>query len=148
MNAQALKKFVEENQKLAAECKNLLAQCDRWERECSLFESDRELLMDFGNEADERAKEVEARVQELGEELEQLSDELQQCRHKLGLLGVVFWLLWFLNLSFGQCNLGYVWQYIGESAILGLDYLASSCIELRMGYWIYIKVTNCYLVCG
>ncbi|OWM80980.1 calcium-binding and coiled-coil domain-containing protein 2-like [Punica granatum] len=83
MNAQALKKFVEENQKLAAECGNLLAQCNRWERECSLYENDREALMDFGNEADERTKDAEARVQELEEVVEQLSDELQRYKRKL-----------------------------------------------------------------
>ncbi|XP_030542759.1 myosin-4 [Rhodamnia argentea] len=77
MNAQALKKFVEENQKLAAECANLLAECKKLETECSLYDHDREALMDFGNEVEERAKEAEARVQELEEELQQLSDELQ-----------------------------------------------------------------------
>jgi chromosome segregation ATPase len=77
MNAQALKKFVEENQKLAMECANLLAQCKRWERECSLYDHDREALMDFGNEADERAKEAETRVHELEEEVKRLSDELR-----------------------------------------------------------------------
>ncbi|KAL0289470.1 UNVERIFIED_CONTAM: hypothetical protein Scaly_2702200 [Sesamum calycinum] len=30
MNAVALKKFVEENQKLAVECSNLLAACNKW----------------------------------------------------------------------------------------------------------------------
>lgn len=77
LNAQALKKFVEENQKLAMECANLLGQCKRWERECSLYDRDREALMDFGNEADERAKEAEVRVHELEEEVRTLSEELQ-----------------------------------------------------------------------
>ncbi|GMY28796.1 intracellular protein transport protein USO1-like [Fagus crenata] len=77
MNAQALKKFVEENQKLALECANLLSQCNKWERECSLYDHDREALMDFGNEADERAKEAEIRVHELEEEVRRLSEELQ-----------------------------------------------------------------------
>lgn len=77
MNAQALKKFVEENQKLAMECVNLLGQCKKWERECSLYDRDREALMDFGNEADERAKEAEARVCELEEDVKTLSEELQ-----------------------------------------------------------------------
>ena len=35
MNAQAVKTFVEENQKLAMECSNLLSQCKKWERECA-----------------------------------------------------------------------------------------------------------------
>ncbi|KAJ7965755.1 Centlein like [Quillaja saponaria] len=77
MNAQALKKFVEENQKLASECANLLSQCHKWERECSLYDHDREALMDFGNEADERAKEAEIRVHDLEEELGKLLEELQ-----------------------------------------------------------------------
>ena len=77
MNAQALKKFVEENHKLALECANLLSQCNKWERECSLYDRDREALMDFGNEADERAKEAEIRVCELEEEVRKLSEELQ-----------------------------------------------------------------------
>ncbi|KAK6940202.1 hypothetical protein RJ641_029733 [Dillenia turbinata] len=77
MNAQALKKFVEENQKLALECANLLTQCSKWEKECSLYDHDREALMEFGNEADERAKEAELRVLELEEEVKRLSEELQ-----------------------------------------------------------------------
>lgn len=69
MNAQAVKKFIEENQKLAAECANLLSQCTRWEKECSLYDQDREALMDFANEADERAKDAEIHVHELEKEL-------------------------------------------------------------------------------
>lgn len=60
MNALAVKKFVEENQKLALECANLLNQCKKWEKECSLYDCDQEALMDFGNEADKRAKEAES----------------------------------------------------------------------------------------
>lgn len=82
MNAQALKKFVEENQKLAMECANLLSQCSKWERECSLYDRDREALMDFGNEADERAKEAEIRVHELEDEVRRLSDELQSYKQE------------------------------------------------------------------
>ena len=52
MNALALKKFVEVNQKLASECAHLLSQCNKWEKECSLYDHDREALMDFANEAD------------------------------------------------------------------------------------------------
>ncbi|OMO96465.1 hypothetical protein CCACVL1_04943 [Corchorus capsularis] len=77
MNAAALKRFVEENQKLADECANLLSQCKKWERECSLYDHDREALMDFGNEADERAKAAEIRVLELEEELGNLTNELR-----------------------------------------------------------------------
>ncbi|PON49748.1 hypothetical protein PanWU01x14_227840 [Parasponia andersonii] len=77
MNALALKKFVEENQKLASECAHLLSQCNKWERECSLYDHDREALMDFANEADQRAKEAEVRAQELEDEVKGLSDEMQ-----------------------------------------------------------------------
>ncbi|GER45139.1 protein kinase superfamily protein [Striga asiatica] len=76
MNAMALKKFVEENQKLATECSNLLAACSNWERECSLYDQDREALMDFANEADERAKEAEVRNRALEEERKRLVEEL------------------------------------------------------------------------
>ncbi|KAF3677511.1 putative myosin heavy chain-like isoform X2 [Capsicum annuum] len=84
MNASALKKFVEENQRLAVECSNLLAQCKRWEKECSLYDHDREALMDFGNEADERAKEAEIRVHDLEEEVRKLSEELHfyKCQYE------------------------------------------------------------------
>ncbi|KAL3504793.1 hypothetical protein ACH5RR_034634 [Cinchona calisaya] len=82
LNAQALKKFVEENQKLAMECANLLGQCKRWERECSLYDHDREALMDFGNEADERTKMAELRVQELEDEVKMLSEELQLYKYQ------------------------------------------------------------------
>ncbi|KAI3718023.1 hypothetical protein L1987_70007 [Smallanthus sonchifolius] len=76
LNAQAAKKFVEENQKLVMECSNLLAQCNRWEKECSLYDHDQEALMDFGNEADNGAKVAEMRTRDLEEELTKLSKEL------------------------------------------------------------------------
>lgn len=82
INAQALKKFVEENQKLAMECANLLSQCSRWEKECSLYDHDREALMDFGNEADERAKEAEIQVHELEEDLRRVREELRFYKHQ------------------------------------------------------------------
>ncbi|KAK1406730.1 hypothetical protein QVD17_38338 [Tagetes erecta] len=82
LNAQAVKKFVEENQKLAMECSNLLDQCNKWEKECSLYDHDREALMDFGNEADNRAKEAEARACDLEQELAKLSKELMFYKHQ------------------------------------------------------------------
>ncbi|WMV26951.1 hypothetical protein MTR67_020336 [Solanum verrucosum] len=84
MNASALKRFVDENQRLAVECSNLLAQCKRWEKECALYDHDREALMDFGNEADERAKEAEIRVYDLEEEVRKLSEELHfyKCQYE------------------------------------------------------------------
>lgn len=82
MNAQALKKFVDENRKLATECLYLSGQCEKWERECSLYDHDRDALMEFGNEADQRAREAENRVHELEEEVRRLSDELQFFKHE------------------------------------------------------------------
>ncbi|GFY96107.1 hypothetical protein Acr_11g0004130 [Actinidia rufa] len=81
--AQALKKFVEENQKFAKECANLLSQCTRWEKECSLYDRDREALMDFRNEADERAKETEIRVHKLEGEIRTTTEELQFYKNHL-----------------------------------------------------------------
>lgn len=89
MNAQAVKRFVEENQRLAEECKRLLSECSRWEKECSLYDHDREALMDFGNEADERAKEAETRVHDLEVQLAQLLDELEFYKHQYETRGVV-----------------------------------------------------------
>ncbi|KAM1968331.1 hypothetical protein FF1_043969 [Malus domestica] len=83
MNAQALRKFVEENQRLASECAHLVTQCNKWERECSLYDHDREALMDFGNEADQRAKEAQIRVQELEDEVRELRDELGLYKYKM-----------------------------------------------------------------
>ncbi|KAF8398811.1 hypothetical protein HHK36_014671 [Tetracentron sinense] len=82
MNAQALKKFIEENQKLAKECTNLLAECSRLEKECSLYHRDREVLMEFGNEADGRAKEAEIRVLEAEKELGRLTEDLRFYKHE------------------------------------------------------------------
>lgn len=90
MNALALKKFVEENQKLALECANLLSQCSNWQKECSLYDHDREALMDFGNEADQRAKEAEIRVRELEEELRRLVDELRFYKQEYELRAVIY----------------------------------------------------------
>ncbi|XP_015934814.1 uncharacterized protein LOC107460904 [Arachis duranensis] len=78
MNAQALKKFVEENQRLAMECENLLAKCQNLENECVLFEHDREALMEFGNDADGRAREAQSRVLDLERELLLLQEEIRK----------------------------------------------------------------------
>ncbi|CAA7057809.1 unnamed protein product [Microthlaspi erraticum] len=89
MNAQALKKFVDENQKLANECGNLLNQCKKLERECLLYHQDRDALMEFGNESDERAREAETRVRQLEDELARISGELQNCKRQIGSAQVV-----------------------------------------------------------
>ncbi|XP_057424875.1 uncharacterized protein LOC130718316 [Lotus japonicus] len=81
MNARALKKFVEENNRLASECENLVAECQKWEHEIALYEHDRDALMEFGNEADERARESQSRVLELEKDLNLLEDELNKYKH-------------------------------------------------------------------
>ncbi|KAK2659821.1 hypothetical protein Ddye_006354 [Dipteronia dyeriana] len=88
LNAHAVKRFVEENQRLAEECRRLLSECSKWERECSLYDHDREALMEFGNEADERAKEAEIRVHDLEVQLGQVLDELNFCKHQYQTIGV------------------------------------------------------------
>ncbi|CAN8246801.1 unnamed protein product [Cochlearia groenlandica] len=85
MNAQALKKFVEENQKLASECGDLLSKCKKLERECLLYHQDRDALMEFGNESDERAREAEAKVRELEEEIGRMSEEIQKRKVRIEL---------------------------------------------------------------
>ncbi|CAH8353899.1 unnamed protein product [Eruca vesicaria subsp. sativa] len=83
INAQAVKKFVEENRKLSGECEDLAKQCKSWERECFLYHQDREALMEFGNEAEERARESESRVRKLEEEVKTMSgkklEEEEEC---------------------------------------------------------------------
>ncbi|XP_013584381.1 PREDICTED: golgin subfamily A member 6-like protein 22 [Brassica oleracea var. oleracea] len=78
INAQAVKKFVEENRELSGECEDLVKQCKKWERECFLYHQDREALMDFGNESDERARESESRVRELEEQVRTMSDVMKK----------------------------------------------------------------------
>jgi hypothetical protein len=69
VNALAIKKFVEENQKLAAECENLVKHCRKLEKECALYDNDREALIDFQNEAEEKAREACLRAEELERDL-------------------------------------------------------------------------------
>lgn len=83
MNARAVRRFVEENQKLASECASLVSQCSRWEKECSLYDRDREALMEFANEADERAKEAEGKLRELEEEVGRVVEEARLYKEQL-----------------------------------------------------------------
>ncbi|KAJ0257007.1 Uncharacterized protein HA466_0079500 [Hirschfeldia incana] len=83
INAQAVKKFVEENRRLSGECEDLAKQCKSWERECFLYHQDREALMDFGNESEERAREGESRVRELEEQVRTMSKERVESDEKL-----------------------------------------------------------------
>ncbi|RWR92893.1 myocardial zonula adherens protein [Cinnamomum micranthum f. kanehirae] len=86
MSAQALRKCIEENQKLSAECADLLSKCAKWEKECTLYDQDREALMEFGNDADERAKEAEIRALEAENSLTRLAEELKYYKHECEIL--------------------------------------------------------------
>lgn len=77
-----MKKFVEENQKLAAECENLVAQCTKLEKECALYEHDRTALMEFENEADQRAAEAFMKVQELESQVIMYEMELKKLQEQ------------------------------------------------------------------
>ncbi|QCE15911.1 centlein [Vigna unguiculata] len=81
MNAQALKKFVEENHRLALKCDKLVAQRCRLENECALYDKDREALMEFGNDADERAREAQSQVLNLQQDLLLMQNEVQKYKH-------------------------------------------------------------------
>ena len=82
MNAQAVKRFVEENQKLAAECESLVEQRVKLEQECALYDHDREALMEFGNDADERAREAQTRVLDLERDLLFMGNELNKYKNQ------------------------------------------------------------------
>lgn len=82
MNARALKKFVEENQRLATECERLLARCHQLENECALYDKDREALMEFGNDADERAREAQTQVLDLERDLLFMGNELNKYKNQ------------------------------------------------------------------
>ncbi|XP_077247003.1 uncharacterized protein LOC143886771 [Tasmannia lanceolata] len=82
MNAQALKKYIEENKKLELECGKLISQCAKWENECLLYDRDREALMEFGNDAEERVKEAEIRALEAEESSRRLMEDLNYYRHE------------------------------------------------------------------
>ncbi|XP_077219535.1 uncharacterized protein LOC143853700 isoform X2 [Tasmannia lanceolata] len=82
MNAQALKKYIKENQRLDSECVGLVSQCAKWENECLLYDRDREALMEFGNDAEERVKEAETRVLEAEERSRRLLEDLNYYRNE------------------------------------------------------------------
>ncbi|KAK7311651.1 hypothetical protein RJT34_09924 [Clitoria ternatea] len=86
MNARALKKFVEENQRVAKECEKLFEQCQLLEKECALYDKDREALMEFGNDADERAREAQSRVLDLERDLLSRETELKKYKHQRDLV--------------------------------------------------------------
>lgn len=78
----AIKKFVEENQKLAVECENLVEHCRKLEKEFVLYENDREALIDFQNEAEERAREAWLRVEELERDLIVYKMKMKECQQE------------------------------------------------------------------
>ena len=82
MNARALKKFVEENQRLATDCEKLLARCHQLENDRALYDKDREALMEFGNDADERAREAQTRVLDLERDLLFMGNELNKYKNQ------------------------------------------------------------------
>ncbi|KAF9614618.1 hypothetical protein IFM89_019595, partial [Coptis chinensis] len=98
-SALALKKFVEESQKLATECTNLLNQCTRWEKECLLYDRDREALMEFANEADERAKEAEVCVLDIEDELKNALEELEEYKKNARSTWYIYYLYILPNVS-------------------------------------------------
>ncbi|XP_058767652.1 uncharacterized protein LOC131641362 [Vicia villosa] len=82
LSAVAIKKFVEENQKLAVECENLVEHCRKLEKEFVLYENDREALIDFQNEAEERAREAWLRVEELERDLIVYKMKMKECQQE------------------------------------------------------------------
>ncbi|KAK1326126.1 hypothetical protein QJS10_CPA01g00173 [Acorus calamus] len=83
MNAQALRKFIEEKEMMSSKYAEVLDQCSKWEEECALYHRDRELLEAFGNEADERARCFEARAHEVEEDVKRTSEELAYYKHEV-----------------------------------------------------------------
>nr|XP_008379895.1 uncharacterized protein LOC103442881 [Malus domestica] len=110
MNAQALRKFVEENQRLVSECAHLMTQCNKWERECSLYDHDLEALMDFGNEADQRAKEAKIRDQELEDEVRKLRDELALFKYKME-MNSLHEIFFVLGVCFPECYCSFIYAF-------------------------------------
>ncbi|CAH8382400.1 unnamed protein product [Eruca vesicaria subsp. sativa] len=81
INAQALKKFVEENQTLRGEYNDLVNQCKDLRRKCLIYHLDLEASMRSRNEAEERARDAESTIQELDQELRHVSNVInkQEC---------------------------------------------------------------------
>lgn len=100
MNAQALRKSIEQNQQLNAEINDLTASIERLNKECSLYDKDREALMEFGNDADERAREAEVRALEAEDAFRRLSEELNQSKRETEILTVCSRLSSYLYSSF------------------------------------------------
>ncbi|CAN6464130.1 unnamed protein product [Victoria cruziana] len=86
LNAQALRKSIEQSQRLNSEVTDLTMQIARLNKECSLYDNDREALMEFGNDADDRARQTETRALEAENNSRRLSDEVNQSKQELELL--------------------------------------------------------------
>ncbi|XP_058090453.1 uncharacterized protein LOC131236933 [Magnolia sinica] len=86
LSAQALRKYANENHRLAAECGELSRQCTRWGEECLLYDRDREALMEFGNDVDEQAKDAEVRALEAEDESRRLVEEIKYYKHEWEML--------------------------------------------------------------
>ncbi|KAL5078514.1 hypothetical protein RYX36_006935 [Vicia faba] len=82
LSAVAIKKFVEENQKLAVECENLVEYCLKLEKEFVLYENDREALIEFQNEAEERGREAYLRIEELERDIIVYQMKIKECQEE------------------------------------------------------------------
>lgn len=67
MNAQALRKCVEEKEVLVSTYTEMVRHCDKLENECSLYERDLERIMDTCDELGKENEELKARVNENSE---------------------------------------------------------------------------------
>lgn len=64
MNAQGLRKCIEEKEAMAVEYENLSGHCAKLEKECLLYETDFEKIMESCDELAKENEELRARVEE------------------------------------------------------------------------------------
>ncbi|KAJ0963886.1 hypothetical protein J5N97_029008 [Dioscorea zingiberensis] len=64
MNAQALRRCVEEKEAIASAYADMVSHCDKLEKECSLYERDLERIMDTCDELGRENEELKARLNE------------------------------------------------------------------------------------
>ncbi|KAH7692111.1 hemagglutinin stalk domain-containing protein [Dioscorea alata] len=89
MNAQALRKCVEEKEVLASTYTEMVRHCDKLENECSLYERDLERIMDTCDELGKENEELKARLNENSEimtlvaEVESLKRDKEHLRMNL-----------------------------------------------------------------
>ncbi|XP_076941433.1 uncharacterized protein LOC143610985 [Bidens hawaiensis] len=117
MNAKALKKFAEENQKLTVDLDDLLTQHAKWDNECTLYEHHIEDLMDLGNQVYERAKEAESCEDYLEGEISKLLEELESMK----------------QVSEGECNENFLIDSL-VSTLVSTDEVASASYSFLEAY--------------